>query len=110
MKSLLISAAILIGFISSVIADSEKFAVTPESLNQGGCQFSVNTNSVQDGVAFHVVIKNSRSDIYSDQSAALDTVTQKQVPAGESEESIGPVKQTVLVMLKKAPRCFEWVI
>jgi len=66
MKSLLISAAILIGFISSVIADSEKFAVTPESLNQGGCQFSVNTNSVQDGVAFHVVIKNSRSDIYSD--------------------------------------------
>jgi hypothetical protein len=88
----------------SAFGDSIEIPVTPDALNQGDYVFSVTTNSVQDGVAFHVIITSKRYDILPDSGAHVDMVIHKQIANGGIEESIGPVKPGIPISLKKENR------
>ena len=88
----------------SAFGDSDEIPVTPDALNQGDYVFSVSTNSVQDCVAFHVMITNKRYDILPDSGAHVLMVIHKQIAEDGSDESIGPVKPSIPITLKKEKR------
>jgi hypothetical protein len=79
---------------------SMEIRVTPKALDQGAYAFSVTTNAVQGGVAFHVVISAKTGDISTNCSIGVSVVTHWE-PGGSE---IVPAKPEIPVAVKKDGR------
>jgi hypothetical protein len=82
---------------------SMEIPVTPKALDQGTYVFSVTTNAVQDGVAFHVVISTKTNDISTNCSIGVSVVTHWE-PGGSE---IVPANPAIPVTVKKDGRIWR---
>jgi len=87
-------------------AVSVEIPITTTNLDQHSYVFSVSTNAAADGVAFHVVIKAKKEDIYSDSSVGVSIVSQTRTNGGETH-SIAGVRPEIKVTIKKEKRVWE---
>jgi hypothetical protein len=94
-KIILGLALVLIGGLSAY-GTSVEFPVTPKSLDQGQFDFSISTDSIQEGISFHVTITAKTGVIPSDSGVYLSQVTWTQ-----SAHSMEPVKPEPQVLLQK---------
>jgi hypothetical protein len=100
--------------ISAARAANFELPVTPTNLNSFFYTFTVSTNATHGGVAFHVTITDKRFDIYPESTAAVGTVTRKDITNAVmrgsgvlKEASFAPLKPAVPVTLKKDKRIWS---
>jgi len=79
---------------------SMEIPITPDSLGQGQCAFSISNNAVEDGVSFHVIITAKSSEIISNSTAGLSIVKHWANTNGSSSEITG-VKPAAKITLEK---------
>jgi hypothetical protein len=87
-------------------AVSVEISVTTTNLDQHIYLFSVSTNAATDGVAFHVVIKAKKEDIYADSKVDVSIVTQTKTNRSVTH-SIAGVRPEIKVTIKKDKRVWE---
>jgi hypothetical protein len=87
--------------VPSAYGRSVEIPVTPDSFVQGRYIFSVSTNVIQNGVAFHVTIATKSGSIFADSTAAVDIVTHMDIVTHKENSSSIVAAGTVPITLKK---------